>query len=290
MNYLEIERKYRKMNQVIFNPEKLREMVKGTIDIHIHTGPSTFFPRLMDDYEIAQDAQKAGLRAIVLKSHFSPTTVRAAVMNKLFENIEVFGGIALNQSIGGLNLEAVRVALKQGCKIIFMPTVSVNEVVVVKNGHLVSEAKQILDLLSQFNPNVVLTTGHLMGPDALILIEKAKELGISNVIVHHPLSSFRMSLTEQKEAVSMGAYIEHTMVQMMPLHERIDPEKIAESIRNVGVENCILSTDFGQVYNPPPSEGMRMLIATMAVKGFSSEEIQIMVKQNPGKLLGLIED
>jgi len=289
MSYLEIENKYRKMNQIIFNPEKLREMVKGTIDIHVHAGPSVFFPRLMDDYETVQDAQKAGLRAIVLKSHFSPTTARATLMNKFFKDIEVFGGIALNQSIGGLNLEAVKVALKQGCKVIFMPTVSVKDVIVVKNGHLVSEAKQILDLLSQLNPNVVLTTGHLMGPDALILIEQAKALGINNVIVHHPLSSSRMSLIEQKEAVSMGAYIEHTLVQMMPLHKRIDPEKVAESIRSVGVEHCILSTDFGQVYNPPLSEGMRMFIAIMAAKGFSSEEIQIMVKQNPGKLLGISE-
>lgn len=288
MNYSEIEHKYRKMNQIIFNPKELREMVRGTIDIHVHAGPSVL-PRLMDDYGIVQEAQKAGLRAIVLKSHFSPTTVRATLMNKLFGDIEVFGGIVLNQSIGGLNLEAVRVALKLGCKVIFMPTISVNDVLVVKNGHLVSEAKQILDLLSQLNPNVVLTTGHLMGPDALILIEQAKALGINKIIVHHPLSSSRMSLTEQKGAVSMGAYIEHTMVQMMPLHKRIDPEKVAESIRSVGVKHCILSTDFGQVYNPSPSEGMRMLIATMAVEGFSSTEIQTMVKQNPANLLGLLE-
>lgn len=288
MSFLDIENKYRKMNQIIFNPKELIEMVRGTIDIHIHAGPSAL-PRLMDDYEVVQDTQQAGLRAIVLKSHFSPTTVRATLMNKLFENIKVFGGITLNQSIGGLNVEAVRFSIKLGCKVVFMPTISANDVIVVKNNHLVTEAKQILDLLSQ-NTNVILTTGHLIGRDALILIEQAKSLGLKKIVVHHPLSSSRMSIAEQKEAVSMGAYIEHTMVQMMPLHKRIDPEKIVESIRSVGIEHCILSTDFGQAYNPPPSEGMRMLIATMAAKGFSSIEIKTMVKKNPARLLGIAED
>lgn len=286
MSYLEIEKKYGKMNQIIFDSNELKEMVRGTVDIHVHAGPSPL-PRLMDDYEVVRCAKKAGLRAIVLKSHFEPTVARAKLMRKLFEDIDIFGGIALNKSIGGLNIEAVRVSIKLGCKIIFMPTISVNDVLVIKNNKIIPEARQILELISQHDPKIVLTTGHLLGKDALILIEQAKALGLQRVVVHHPLSSSRMSLSEQKEAVAMGAYIEHTMVQMMPLHKRIDPEEVAESIRSVGVENCILSTDFGQVYNPPPSEGMRMVIATMAVKGFSSEEISIMVKQNPKKLLGL---
>lgn len=275
---------------MIFDPERLRKIVRGTIDIHIHPGPSPVYSRLMDDYELVQDAQQAGLRAIVLKSHFTSTAERAALVNKLFSDVTVFGGIVLNQSVGGLNPEAVRAALKLGGKVVFMPTISVNEVPVVKNGQLVSEAEQILDLVTQFNPDIILTTGHLGGADALVLIEQAKNKGINKILVHHPLSRSRMSLSEQKEAVSMGAYVEHTMVQMMPLHARIDPEQVAQSIRSIGVEHCILSTDFGQIHNPPPSEGMRMMVAIMDAKGFSSGQIETMMKRNPAELLGLKEE
>jgi imidazolonepropionase-like amidohydrolase len=55
----------------------------------------------------------------------------------------------------------------------------------------------------------------------------------------------------------------------------------------VGAEKCIMSTDLGQIWNPPPVEGMRMFIVTLIKYGISEKEIILMAKKNPAKLLGL---
>jgi predicted TIM-barrel fold metal-dependent hydrolase len=73
----------------------------------------------------------------------------------------------------------------------------------------------------------------------------------------------------------------------MPLSARIDPAKIVEAIRLLGAERCIMSTDFGQAYNPAPAEGMRMMIATMLRCGLTERELETMIKVNPAKLLDL---
>ena len=63
--------------------------------------------------------------------------------------------------------------------------------------------------------------------------------------------------------------------------------RIADAIRAVGAEHCIMSTDFGQISNPPPVEGMRMYIETMLQCGISEDEIITMVRKNPAQALGL---
>jgi hypothetical protein len=96
-----------------------------------------------------------------------------------------------------------------------------------------------------------------------------------------------LDLTLQKELAERGAYMEHTFVMTLSLIKRVDPATIAEAIKFVGVERCLLSTDFGQFHNPPPAEGMRMMLATLLQFGLSEEDLTILVKQNPSRLLGL---
>ncbi len=43
----------------------------------------------------------------------------------------------------------------------------------------------------------------------------------------------------------------------------------------------------GKVHNPPPPEGLRRYISLLLESGFEPDEIQIMVKDNPERLLGL---
>ena len=67
------------------------------------------------------------------------------------------------------------------------------------------------------------------------------------------------------------------------------PEKtpIAAAIRTIGAEHCIMSTDLGQANNPPPAEGMRIFMSALLRKGITEEEIELMTKVNPSRLLGL---
>jgi predicted TIM-barrel fold metal-dependent hydrolase len=85
----------------------------------------------------------------------------------------------------------------------------------------------------------------------------------------------------------MGVFIEHCYHCCLPLFGAYRPEKYVKAIRLIGANRTILSTDFGQITDTSPAEGMRQCIATMLQLGISEEEITLMVKQNPAKLLDL---
>ena len=79
------------------------ELMKGAIDVHVHSAPD-LFPRVCDDIDLARQAQQAGMKALVLKNHFSMTPFRAAIAKKVTGGtLDVFGGVVLNHSVGGFN-------------------------------------------------------------------------------------------------------------------------------------------------------------------------------------------
>ena len=78
----------------------------GVIDMHVHSHPDVF-GRNMDDIDVAQLAKARGMRGIVLENHISETASRAALVMKVVPGVEVFGGIVLNKSVGGINPDAV---------------------------------------------------------------------------------------------------------------------------------------------------------------------------------------
>jgi hypothetical protein len=48
-----------------------------------------------------------------------------------------------------------------------------------------------------------------------------------------------------------------------------------------------MSSDMGQPVNPLPREGFRMFVKTMLHLGVSQGDIDMMIRENPAKLLGL---
>ena len=58
-------------------------------------------------------------------------------------------------------------------------------------------------------------------------------------------------------------------------------------IRKVGAERTVLGSDLGQVGNPLPMEGIRKCLEIMLNLGVSDEEIDLMIRKNPAKLLNL---
>jgi hypothetical protein len=57
----------------------------------------------------------------------------------------------------------------------------------------------------------------------------------------------------------------------------------------IGPEHCVISTDFGQMFNPPPPEGFHMMLAVMLqFSKISEDELRTVVKINPAKILGMI--
>src|SRR5712664_2631632 len=96
----------------------------GTIDMHVHSHPDVF-GRNIDDIDVARLAKERGMRGILLKNHVTMTADRAALVMKVVPGIEVWGGIVLNNAVGGINPSAVewmhRMYGGRG-KIVWLPT------------------------------------------------------------------------------------------------------------------------------------------------------------------------
>src|SRR5207244_9840957 len=94
------------------------------IDIHAHSDPDTR-PRSIDAIDLARLAKERGMRGLVLKNHYESTAALAYVVRKVVPGIEIFGGIDLNRSVGGINPEAVeRMVLMKGGwgRVVWLPT------------------------------------------------------------------------------------------------------------------------------------------------------------------------
>ena len=61
----------------------------------------------------------------------------------------------------------------------------------------------------------------------------------------------------------------------------------ASQMREIGLESFVLGTDYGIRSSPAPLEGMRLLISTLLDLEFTVDEIELLLKRNPARLLGL---
>jgi hypothetical protein len=269
----------------------------GLIDMHIHSAPDVQ-PRFGDDIEIACQADQAGMRAILLKSHVTLTADRAGIAEKAVGQLRVFGGLALNETLGGLNPAAVETAVKMGAKEIWMPTRSAAHVVgetggnkgislLTSSGDLLPEVYSILELIGQ--ADIILGTGHISPSESAALARAARTMGVRKILVTHPEAAFiRMPVALQVALAREGVFFERCFVDTTPLMDSaVSLSEIAEAIRTVGVASTILSTDFGQAANPSPVDGMRAYLSALASAGFTPMEISRMAGQNPAMLLGL---
>src|SRR5690348_1916702 len=80
--------------------------VTGLIDFHTHAAPDVF-GRAVDDDELASLAASRQMEAVVFKNHVTATSDRAYLVRKHVPGVKVFGGVVLNNGVGGLNPQAV---------------------------------------------------------------------------------------------------------------------------------------------------------------------------------------
>lgn len=290
--------------------EKAKRMIDGSIDFHIHSGPDVF-PRLMNDIELAYAAKKAGMKAILLKSHTEGTAGRAAIASYV-TGLPVFGGIALNHSVGGLNPEAVRTAIRMGAKQIWMPTIHASHYLkemdnvpmfskilksskgitginlLNEDGILKDAVKEIIELIVE--SDIVLATGHISYGEAIALAMEAKRQGVRKVVVTHPTSPMEnYSIDQMKEILSNGAtMLEHVVNDTThQMKNPISSSVISDAIKATGAANNIMSTDSGQIINPPLVTSMENYISMMLEDGISEEDIRIMTYDNPARMIGI---
>ena len=272
--------------------ERIEEILRGAYDLHVHAAPDGRRQRRMDALEVARCAYEAEMGGFVLKSHDYNTAPLTYALNQMYPGLRVFGAIALNRSVGGINPDAVQVAADLGAQVVWMPTFTADFRlreqggggirVADDEGKLCAGVHEALEIIAA--NDMTLASGHISPAEAIALFEAASNQGVRRMIATHPDGI--ATLDEQRRMISLGAYPEYTFLACMPARARRTPRQFAETLRRLGVGNCVVATDFGQWMNPPPAEGMRMAIAALLDAGMSDDEVAALVKRNPAQLLG----
>lgn len=245
-------------------------------DTHIHTSPD-IKPRSQSDIEAVLSAKKEKMHSIVLKSHIETTSSRAIIASEI-TGFPVYGGVVLNNSVGGLNPAVIKVSAEIGGKFVWFPTISYPTMEMDWD-----KIEEILHLVAE--NNMVIGTGHIKPSDIFCLIDMAKSLGIWRIIVNHPLTGVVGANIDEQIEMANNAYLEHCYVACMEMHDKLDPMLIADSIKEIGANRCLMATDFGQIHNPIPVNGFKIFINAMLKYGISMDEIRLMCKENPQKLI-----
>ena len=290
-------------------PPKVSPAV-GVIDMHTHTHPDVF-GRNIDDIDLATLAKARGMRGIVLKNHISETASRAALTMKAVPGIEVFGGIVLNNAVGGINPAAVewmhRFYGSRG-KVVWLPTFESDKhvktfgkptdkgLVVAPGGKVTPEMEAILKIIAR--ENLLLATGHVHPEEVVAVVKRGKELGVKNMIVTHGLTNVPgLSWAQAKEVADQGAVIEICFLQFLagpnaPLPflvhwQQVGAKQVAQAIKELGAKSLVVSTDLGQSSNMVHPDGVEAAIGAMKKEGISDADIDTMMRKNPARLLGL---
>jgi Family of unknown function (DUF6282) len=296
--------------------ERARELVRDGFDPHVHVAPD-FAPRRISDLELAGRCLELGLAGFGLKSHYTATAERAAVVTAALPGVRALGTITLNHAVGGLNATAVEVAAREGARIVWLPTVSSeNEFGEVEHADpdgkvpvwvrfeldlreagvhpkpvpvLDAGGKPLPELLEVFEVvkrhDLVLATGHLAKHEIFAVVDAAVDARIETIVVTHPeFPSQRVSPAEQRELAAKGALMERAFTT--PYTGKCSWDDVFVATRAVGAQNTVWGSDLGQVFNPPVEDGLAIMADHFLAAGFSDEEVRTMAVENTRRLAG----
>ncbi len=282
-------------------------LIANAIDAHVHSGPDVFSRRL-DDRELVRNAQRWRMEGVVLKNHLFPTAARARLAG-VDTPVRVWGGIALNLSVGGWNPWAVRACREMGGKIVWMPTaharhlslrretgsmfgpvmVSPQEALspLDENGELLPQVHEILQLIA--SGDMVLATGHLSPDESAVVVREAVRCGVRRIWLTHPFATIvACSLQQVQDILSVAPYawVEFTANDCSASQTKPLPlAQVAEWIRALGSQRVILTSDGGQSHNPPPHEMLSSMLDGLVAEGLTKSAVRQMVVDNPLALL-----
>ena len=295
--------------------DRARALLRGAYDTHIHVSPDVV-PRIVDDVTLAQRFAALGMEGFILKSHYTSTAERAGVVRAAVPGIQALGAIVLNRAVGGMNALAVEVAAREGARTVWLPTVdSVNEShereappgakvpvwvklqlelreqgieippvpVVDDGGAVLPETRAVFERIAHHG--MLLATGHLARDEIFAVVDAALEAGVEEIVITHPeFPAQSLSVEDQQALAGRGALLERCMTT--PFTGKIAWEEWMENIRACGPEHSVLSTDLGQVFNPPVEDGMGIMVDRLLDAGFNDEEVQVMAVANTRRVAG----
>jgi hypothetical protein len=274
-------------------------LLKGAIDMHFHMDPA-LADGAHDEavIETIRIARARGLRGLVIKSHHEPTSTLAYQLRLEIPNIDLFGGVVMNRSNGGMNVAAVEYMATEiyGApgKVIWMPAFDSEMesnppypkrpfVAVSRDGKLLSETRDVIAAVAKYD--LILASGHIAPEEALMVFREARRQGVHRMIATHAMDlAGKMNVDQMLEAAKLGAIVEFDFRNI-----RDENGVRMDAIRKIGPERCLISEFWTQksprVY--ARLDGVGQFVEAMHARGFSDRELDIMFKENPARLLGL---
>lgn len=293
---------YSRLTSPMFDMSRVWKLMNGAIDVHIHSGPDAYHTRVYDELELAIKACQVGMKAVVFKCHSLPSARSAYIVQRSVnqwaeehnkKKIDIFGGVVLNYSVGGLNPEAVHVSYKVGGKVVWLPNLDASFhhkvmgmsggiEVLGENDHIVPSLREIFAMIAE--GDMVLSLCHQSTKERFILIDEARKVGIKRIEVCHPNQvTAKMTFDQMKIAADKGAYISFYCAGFRPLQWSWD--EFIKATKVVGYDHIIAGTDCGNFEFSSPVEAMRLLITGMLTRGIPDEDVEKIVKINPSSLL-----
>ena len=296
--------------------KRARDLVRGSYDLHVHSGPDTM-PRIASDLQIARDFAEHGLAGYVIKSHYTHTGGRAALTREAVPGVDVIGSITLNSAVGGLNALAVEMAAREGIRFVWFPTVDAeNEpagrqepapgaklpfwarmqlqlreegvtsaavAVVDEAGNVLPEARTVLRSIARHD--LVLATGHLGRDEIFAVVDAAIEEGVRRIVVTHPeFPSQNLAAHDQSALAERGALLERCFTT--PFSGKVEWQTLFENVRQSGPEHSLITSDLGQPDNPSVHDGVALFADRLLEAGFNADEVHTMTVGNSRALVG----
>lgn len=296
-------------------PEEAHRLLEGGVDLHVHAGPS-LIPRRLDAAEAALQGAAAGLKAVLVKDHHLPTARDVQYVRKYALaadcHTEIYGAIALNHTVGGLNPYAVETSLAFGAKIVYLPTISSRahhehhqkstvgvHFPATSKKLLEAESIYLLDQDAQLPPvlelileivrdaGAILSLGHVSVKESLAVLGLAQRVDLKKIVVQHPTFIINANDAEMLHFVRLGARVEFSASMSDPRSKfyYIPIPELARLIRLLGVSNCFLGSDLGQHDTPPFIEGLMTVIDGLLGQGFAPAEIRSLFNETATGLL-----
>lgn len=298
------------------------ELLVGAVDGHVHACPH-LNGRSVDVFQAVQQAAAAGMRALGLMDNFANSSGLAALANRHLGHlgVQVFGGLIMEPTAGGISADTVRIALglgyggtaggqADGARFISLPTHHTRHTARLENraesyvagcleiplsGPLPDPLPEILDLVA--GADVVLNTGHLSAPEALRLVEQARARGVQRILV--PASHY--DAASVAALADLGAHVEFSFFFVTHATQtgltHVDAARntvpmvaageMARLIQAAPAEKVVLSSDCGVFLLPPPVEGLREFLLLLESCGVARSALKPMVSETPARLFGL---
>lgn len=291
-----------------------RALIRDAIDIHIHLDPDSFGPhsrqaaRALDVVDMARRAKNAGMRGFVTKQHYDQTAQLAYLARKAVPDVEVFGMLCCNHTVGGLNPEAVHhfaEVMGSHARIVSMPSWDAENyvrqsrspdraaVIVSRDGLLLPETIALIETVANArirdsSVKLALATGHLSAEEALLVIREARRQGIEQIVATHAIGRpINMTVAQMKQAAELGAYIEFVANFVIGARASFSVQQYYEAIREIGPARVILSSDSGQANHPFPDDLLAQAAHELHEAGLSRTELRAMLVENPATLLSV---